>query len=240
MRFLGAGRGKFYCCIIINFFILDLEKKDHYIYDLFKTLQFYKNTLFVHVNLKIMAGLVDPADLENLRTKCVDQKDLKVKEEQNLVQFSRECDTITIIITNERERLYKEREKLRELAQKREDLKDKQKRELGIRQEKFRHLLYETHRKEVDSQIYAEKKVKEVESEQTIKERGLDKDVRALLAHQKEQTQKHFELLFNLRLQQDGAISQLREKYMNKTQYLRKIYSEKLRHLRQNMEEKNQ
>merc|ERR1712048_362723 len=164
-------------------------------------------------------------------------KAAKAKEEESLLNFHRECETIEYILNDERERLYAKKESLRALAQKREDLRDNQKRELRIRQEKFRHLLYENHHTQVNQQISTERKLLEVTDEANLKEREQQQSIRALLVRQKEQSQKHSELLFNLRLDQDKNITHLREKYMQKTQYLRKTYNEKIRQLRQSMEE---
>merc|ERR1712244_16036 len=113
---------------------------------------------------------------------------------------------------------------------------DDQVRELRIRQEKFRHLLYENHHTQINKELSAEKKLVKVTDETNLEEREIQKDIRALLVRQKEQSQKHAELMFNLRLDQDKHITNLRETYMQKTQYLRKTFNERIRELRQKME----
>jgi len=185
-----------------------------------------------------MAAEEDP-EITKIRDECIKLEGHKKKELTSTSTLQQQVTQLEKLLGIERDEEASYKQAIRDRVRKKDELKDNQANHLRLYREKFRHLLQENGGNLTTRNIEVENLTKQLTAEQSKAEGNLQKELRALLVLQKEQSQAHFEMRFSLRREQEKKITELREEFMKKIDYLRNNYREQSREVAKSNEVKN-
>lgn len=167
---------------------------------------------------------------------CQELKTQKQQEEETINVLQKTHVKIEVLLEQERARLHNLKTQLRERLNAKDDLHDHHNNMLREYRERFRYLLQENQGAITTQRIETDRNFKKSVQDQSSVEHDQTEEIRAVMRMQKEQSVKHMEFVFTLRREQEQLITETRERFMKRIDYLRDIFQQNLTELTQRRE----